>query len=74
MGCQLLRVTGCYFLPEFSGQKKKKKIIDLAVMGLHCCAWAFLAAVSRCFSCGVRASHCGGFSGVQASTVSAPRL
>ena len=36
----------------------------LAVLGLHCCWWAF----SRCSkqglrsSCGARASHCGGFS------------
>ena len=26
----------------------------MAVLGLHCCAWAFS-------SCGDRASHCGGF-------------
>ena len=58
-------------------------ILFLAVLGLRCCAWAF----SSCgewgllFSCGARASHCGGFSccgaralGVQASVVVACEL
>ena len=36
---------------------KKKNIYFLAVLGLHCCAGSLLS------SCGVRASHCGGFSG-----------
>ena len=49
-------------------------IYFLAVLGLHCCTWAFS-------SCAVQASHCSGFSccgswalGTQASVVVALRL
>ena len=36
----------------------------LAVLGLHCCAWAFSSCGEQGATprCGARASHCGGFS------------
>ena len=36
----------------------------LAVLGLHCCWWAFSSCSEQGLrsSCGARASHCGGFS------------
>ena len=56
-------LTAFYFLNKFT--------LFLAVLGLHCCEWAFS-------SCGEQASHCGGFSccraralGVRASVVAA---
>ena len=37
--------------------------IFLAALGFHCCAWAFSSCGERgLLCCGVRASHCGGFS------------
>ena len=42
----------------------KKIILFLAVLGLHCYAWAFSSSSKwgLLCSCGVQASHCGGFS------------
>lgn len=38
-------------------------IFFMAVLGLHCCPGFFLAIASGGYSsCGVQASHCGGFS------------
>ena len=58
-------------------------ILFLAALGLRCCTWTFSSCGDRgaTLRCGVRASHCSGFSccrawalGVQASVVAARRL
>ena len=53
-------------LPSMSASlfKKKKNYLFLAVLGLCCCARAFSSCLEwrLLSSCGMQASHCGGFS------------
>lgn len=64
--------------------RKKYLFYFLAILGLHCCSWAFFSCSKRRLLCsyGERASHCSGFSffgrtwapKAQASVVSAHGL